>query len=63
MRNAIGILKPAVACETVQHQCKTLIAFHIAGSFEVFVEDCANNIALRWDKTRRSDFIREFAAD
>ena len=63
MRNSVGILESAIPSETVQHQCQALIPFHIARSFEVFIEDCANNIALRWNKTRRSDFIRELATD
>ncbi len=45
MCNTIGISQPAVACKSIKYQRQPLIAFHIAWTFEVFVEDCADDIA------------------
>jgi len=45
MCNAIGISQPAVACKSIKHQRQPLITFHITWTFEVFVEDCAHDIA------------------
>ena len=45
MRNAIGVGKPAVACEAVEHQGKPLIPFDIAWTLEVFIENRADDIA------------------
>jgi len=44
MRNTIGKFEPAVACEAIEEECKTLIAFDIAGTFEKFVQDSANQV-------------------
>lgn len=44
MRDAIGIGKPAVASKSIEHQSQSLIPFHIAWAFEVFVEDSTHNI-------------------
>ncbi len=44
MRDAIGILKPAVACESIEHQCKTLVPFNIARSFEEFIQDGTQHV-------------------
>ena len=45
MRDAIGIGEFAVTCEAIEHQPKSLVAFDIAGSLEIFIEDSADDIA------------------
>ena len=44
MHHAIGKGHLAVPSKAVEHEGKTLVAFNIAGTFEVFIEDCANQI-------------------
>lgn len=44
VRDAIGIFDAAVASESVQHERKPLIALHAAGTFEEFIERCADKI-------------------
>ena len=44
MRNAIGKFQPAITRETIEEECKTLITFNVAGTFEEFVQDSANQI-------------------
>jgi len=39
MRNAIRKFKFAVSCKSVEDQCKILIALHIAGAFEEFIQN------------------------
>jgi hypothetical protein len=63
MCDSIGILQPGIAGEAIQHQCQALITFHITWTFKVFIKNSTNNIARRWDKTRRSDLIGKFPAD
>lgn len=36
--------EPAVACETIQHESKPLIAFHVAGTFEEFIQHRADEV-------------------
>ncbi len=47
MRDAIGIFDFAVAGESVQHEGKPLIALHVAGTFEEFIERRADEILCR----------------
>jgi len=63
MRDAIGIGKPAVAGKAIEHQSQSLVAFHIAWPFEIFIEDSTHDIARRWDETSRCDLIGEFTAN
>ena len=44
VRDAVGIFDAAVAGESVQHERKPLIALHAAGTFEEFIERCADKI-------------------
>ena len=44
MRDAIGIFKFAVTGEAVEDESESLIAFHIAGTFEEFVQDSADDV-------------------
>lgn len=44
MHNTISKSDLAVACETVEHERKSLVAFDIARTFEVFIEDGADQI-------------------
>jgi hypothetical protein len=43
--NAIGKFEFAIAGETIEDQCKTLIALHITRAFKEFVQYCADNIS------------------
>lgn len=63
MHNAVGIFDFAVAVETVQHERETLVTFHVAGTFEVFIEYRADQIPCGWNEARHSDFIRQLPAD
>lgn len=42
--DTIGVLELAVPCEPVEHQGETLIAFHITGTLEVFVENGTDQV-------------------
>ena len=42
MCRAVGVLDLFVTGETVQHEGKSLIAFHITRSFEVFIKHRAD---------------------
>ena len=44
MRNTIGKDKFAIAVETIEHKRESLVAFDIARSFEVFIEDSTDQI-------------------
>lgn len=63
VRNAIGIFDFAVASEPVQHECESLVAFHIAGTFEVFIEHCADQILRRGDEARDGHLVGDIPAD
>jgi len=43
MRNAIGKFKFAIACKSIEDQCKVLVALHIAGTFEEFIQNCTDD--------------------
>ncbi len=42
MSNAVGVFDATVAGKAVQHERKSLIAFHIAGTFKVLIEHGAD---------------------
>ena len=44
MRNAIGECEFAIAGKTVEHEGKSLVAFDIAWTFEIFIEHGADQI-------------------
>jgi len=44
MHNAIGIGYLAITGETVENKCESLIAFHVARTFEEFIEHRADQI-------------------
>lgn len=44
MHNTISKSDLAVACETVEHERESLVAFDSARTFEVFIEDGADQI-------------------
>ena len=44
MRDSIGKGKFAIAIETIEHKRESLVAFDSARSFEVFIEDGADQI-------------------
>jgi hypothetical protein len=45
--DAVGVFDPVVAGEAVEHEGKTLVAFHVARTFEEFIEHCADQILRR----------------
>jgi hypothetical protein len=44
VRDAIRVFEAAVACKAVQHEGKPPVAFHIAGTFEKFVQHRADEV-------------------
>jgi hypothetical protein len=56
--DAIGIFDLAVAIEAVQDTRETLIALHVTGTFEKFVEYRADEILRRWNESFDSHFVR-----
>ena len=42
--NTISECKFAVTGETIGHERQPLVTFNITGTFEVFIEDCADQI-------------------
>ena len=44
MRDTIGKDKFAITVETIEHKRESLVAFDIARSFEVFIEDSTDQI-------------------
>ena len=44
MHNTISKIDLAVACETVEHERESLVAFDSAGTLEVFIENGADQI-------------------
>lgn len=63
MRDAVGIFDAVVASETVQHEGETLIAFHVARTFEEFVERRADEVARGRHEARHWNFIRQLSFD
>jgi hypothetical protein len=44
VRNAISKYKFAIAGEAIEHEGESLIAFDIAGTFEEFIQDAADQV-------------------
>ena len=63
VRDAVCIFEFAVPGEAVEHECETLVAFHIAGTLEVFIEHGANQILCGGNKARHRDLIWQLPAD
>ena len=63
VRDAVGILNFAISCEAVQKEGKPLVAFHIAGTFEEFIEHGADEILCGGDKARDRHLIRKLPVD
>ena len=42
--NAVSKCKFAITIETVEHESKSLVAFDIARTFEIFVKHCTDQI-------------------
>ena len=63
MRHTVGIFDLAVSGEPIKHQGKSLIAFHITRTFEIFIEHGTDQILRRGDKARRARLIRKLPAD
>ena len=63
MRHTIGKFEFTVACEAVQDEGETFIAFDIARTFEELVQDSADQVLRGWNKARHRDLVREFAVN
>lgn len=63
MSNAVGKLELAVACKSIQDQCKILVPFNITGTFKKFVQDAADNISRRRNEPCNGDLIGQFACN
>ena len=50
MHNAIRKFNFAIACKTVVDHCQPLVALHIPGTLEEFVEHRIDDILRRGDK-------------
>lgn len=61
--HAIGICYFVIACETVENERESLVAFNIAWTFEVFIEHRTDQVFGRGDKTRDAGFIRKLSID
>jgi len=59
--NAIGKFKLFITGKTIVDQSQAFITLHITGTGEEFVQDTANQILCRWNKTRHRDLIWQFA--
>lgn len=42
--DAIGVFDFVVAGEAIQHESESLVAFHVAGTLEVFIKHCTDQI-------------------
>lgn len=63
MGNAVGVFDPAVSVEAVEHQGKSLVPFHVAGTLEIFIEHRADQILRRGDEARDRHFVGQIAAN
>ena len=63
MGHTISKNKFAVPGEAIEHQGKALIALHIAGTFEKFIEHGTQQIFIGLDKPRRGDLIWKLPVD
>jgi hypothetical protein len=63
VRDTVGIFDFAVTVETVQYEPEALVAFHIAGTFEIFIKYRADQIPGGWHEARHSDLIGKLPAD
>jgi hypothetical protein len=63
MRNPIGKGKFAIAIEAIEYERESLVAFDSARTFEVFIEDSADQILGGGDKTLRGNLIWKLPGD
>lgn len=63
VRHAIGVFKFAVAGKAVEHKRKALIAFHVAGTLEIFIEHRADQILRGRNEAGRARLIRKLSTD
>lgn len=61
MSNTISKFKLTIACKAVRDQRKILVAFHIAGAFEEFIQYAADNNSRRRDKARHWNLVGQVA--
>ena len=63
MYNAICVFEFAITRKAIEHKREPLIAFHIAGTFEVFIQHRADQILCRGNKPRHRDFVWQLPAN
>jgi hypothetical protein len=61
--DAVGVLDSAVPGEAVEHESETLVAFHIAGTLEEFIEHRADQILRRGDEACNRNFVGKIPAN
>jgi hypothetical protein len=42
--NTIRIFQFGIACKAVEHKSESLVAFHVAGTLEIFIEHRTNQV-------------------
>lgn len=63
MRDAVGIFQFGVAGKPVQHERQSLVALHVAGAFEEFIEHSTDQVFGRGDKASRTRLVRKLTVD
>lgn len=63
VRDAVGIFESAVAGEAVEDEREPGVAFHVAGTFEEFVQRRPNEVLGGRDEARHRDLVRQFTID
>lgn len=61
--DAISIFDATVTGEAVQHEGQPLVTFHVAGTFEEFIERRADKVARGRHVTRHRNFVRQLTFD
>lgn len=63
VRDTVGKFEFAVACEAIEDDGKSFVAFDVAGTFEEFVQDPADQVLRGRNKTRHWDLVGQFAVN
>lgn len=63
MYNAICIFEFAVTGKAIEHKREPLIAFHIARTFEEFIQHRADKILCGGNQARHRDFVRQLPSN
>lgn len=63
MCHAVGVFQFVISGEAIEDQRESLVALHVAGTLEVFIQHCADQVLRRRDEARRTRLIGELPAD